>query len=63
MEVWRNTNPSKRTDSVAAENVNIPFRVYIPAVHSTFTVAIPAEFTDRKYYFSNVVLLSQFYSD
>ena len=63
MEVWRNTNPSKRTDSVAAENVNIPFRVYIPAGHSTFTVAIPAEFTDRKYYFSNVVLLSQFYSD
>jgi len=49
MEVWRNTNPSKRTDSVAAENVNIPFRVYIPAGHSTFTVAIPAEFTDRKY--------------
>jgi len=44
-------------------DVNVPFRSSLPAGHSTFTVQIPRAFNDREFYFTDLVLIPEFYSD
>jgi len=44
------------------KDVFVPFHVDIPAGHSTFTVSIPTRFANREFFFSNVVLVPDFYS-
>ena len=61
MERKRNFNRELIT-SDPNKNVFVPFNVDIPAGHSTFTVPVPTRFSDREFFFSNVVLVPDFYS-
>lgn len=44
-------------------HVNIPFRIFIPAGQSTFSVPVPRQFDNRNYFFTNAFLISAYYSD
>lgn len=44
------------------EDVQIPFHSKIPAGHSLFTVKIPREFSNRRFYFEDLRLVPNFYS-
>ena len=45
------------------KSVNVPFKGYIPAGHSTFQVLVPKGYNDREFYFTYAVLLPDFYSN
>ena len=45
------------------KHVNIPFRIYIPAGQTEFRVPVEKKHTDRDFFFTNTVLVPQFYSD
>ena len=44
------------------KEVYVPFRKYIPAGHSLFTVDVPQAYAEREFFFSYVVLVPDFYS-
>ena len=44
------------------DQVHVPFKVRIPAGHSTFTIDVPKIFDDRLFYFSSLFLTPDFYS-
>ena len=49
----------KRTYS---KEVYVPFRNFIPAGHSHFTVEVPLSYAKRDFFFSYLVLVPDFYS-
>ena len=44
------------------KEVYVPFRKFIPAGHSLFTVDVPQAYAEREFFFSYVVLVPDFYS-
>jgi hypothetical protein len=48
--------------NIKKPNINVPFRIKIPAGSSTFTVPVPKAFNDRLYHFSDLVLVADYYS-
>ena len=44
------------------DQVHVPFKVRIPAGHSTFAIDVPKIFGDRHFYFSSLFLTPDFYS-
>lgn len=45
------------------KDVYVPFRIHVPMGTSTFELSVPAEFKDRDFYFSYLVLVPEFYSE
>jgi hypothetical protein len=45
------------------KDIFIPFKIDLPAGHSTFTVQVPKRFLNRKFSFDTIMLLPTMYSD
>lgn len=49
-------------DQSCSKEVYVPFRKFIPAGHSLFTVDVPQSYATRDFFFSYLVLVPDFYS-
>ena len=43
--------------------INIPFRCYVPAGTSNFEIAIPEQYRNRRFTFSHVLFMAEFYNN
>jgi len=44
------------------EDVHVPFRINVPSGHSKFSVPIPTSYSNRKFFFSDLVVVPDFYN-
>jgi len=52
---------SRVAQQIVHSDVGIPFKEYLPAGTSTFTIGIPKEYGDRQFYFDSLHLVSDYY--